>query len=385
MSAVQPPVEVSGVDGLAWPNPPLAGFANTCPLGDALACEIVGLNNQRVTGRLTGFVPDEKTIHVQLNQVRRPTALRFDQFRMLTLLQPIAIPQPLQAQWQATALAEARALQISWTDGTAMAAESLGQVEKPFGVFLFLPAGGWSTVARAFVPASSFKQLSLAAPGVPVPTLPDLEFEEIIAVEVTEPRQLIKQLADQSRMPMVRIGQALTSLGLITDEQLRAGLAQQQLDRSVPLGETLVRMGIVTRADLQVALARKMGYPLVDLQVFPIAADALGKVKHDVARRLQVAPLMVHDGRLIVALDDPANRHAAIDEVEFIAQMKVVGTIGKCRDLNARALQGLREDRCRGQRGGARRRPVQAARVRPHGHQRTAGNAREGRPHHHRR
>ncbi|MDQ0571097.1 type II secretory ATPase GspE/PulE/Tfp pilus assembly ATPase PilB-like protein [Variovorax paradoxus] len=152
--------------------------------------------------------------------------------------------------------------------------------------------------------------------------------------EVVTPEQLLHALEVQSRMPILRIGQALMALGAITEEQLRAGLEQQQLDRSVPLGETLVRMGAVTREQLKTALVRKMGYPLVNLHVFPAAVDALRTLNHGVARRLQVMPLMIHQGRLILALDDPASRHAAIDEVEFITQMKVVPVIGECLVLD---------------------------------------------------
>lgn len=154
------------------------------------------------------------------------------------------------------------------------------------------------------------------------------------SAEVITPEQLLRDIAAQSRMPIVRIGQALVSLGMVTDEQLSAALAQQQLDRSVPLGETLVRMGAVSRPQLQTALVRKMGYPLVNLHLFPAAAEALRKISHGVARRLQVMPLMIHEGRLIVALDDPAGRRTALDEVEFIAQMKVVPVVGQSRDLD---------------------------------------------------
>lgn len=150
------------------------------------------------------------------------------------------------------------------------------------------------------------------------------------ANEVVTPEQLLHALELQSRMPILRIGQALMSMGAITEEQLRAGLEQQQLDRNVPLGETLVRMGVVSREQLQTALVRKMGYPLVNLHVFPAEVEALRKISLAVARRLQLMPLMIHDGRLIVALDDPAGRHAAIDEVEFISQMKVVPVVGQC-------------------------------------------------------
>jgi type II secretory ATPase GspE/PulE/Tfp pilus assembly ATPase PilB-like protein len=155
------------------------------------------------------------------------------------------------------------------------------------------------------------------------------------SAEVATPDQLLKELEAQSRMPIMRIGQALVSLGMVTEKQLEAALAQQQLDRNVPLGETLVRMGVVSRSQLQIALVRKMGYPLVDLQLFPAAAEALRKIGHGAARRLQVMPLMIHEGRLVLALDDPASRHAALDEVEFISQMKVVPVIGQCRDLDA--------------------------------------------------
>ncbi len=88
--------------------------------------------------------------------------------------------------------------------------------------------------------------------------------------EVVMPEQLQSALEAQSRTPIARIGEALTSLGMITDEQLRAGLAQQKLEPTVPLGETLVRMGVVSRGQLQTALVRKMGYPLVNLHLFPL-------------------------------------------------------------------------------------------------------------------
>ena len=155
------------------------------------------------------------------------------------------------------------------------------------------------------------------------------------STEVVTPEQLLAELDVQSRMPIARIGQALTSLGMVSDEQLRAGLAQQQLEPKVPLGETLVRMGVVSRGQLQTALVRKMGYPQVNLHLFSPASEALRKIGHSVAQRLQVMPLMLHEGRLVLALDDPANRRSVIDEVEFIAQMKVIPVLGKCFDLDS--------------------------------------------------
>ncbi|WP_295983749.1 ATPase, T2SS/T4P/T4SS family [uncultured Variovorax sp.] len=152
--------------------------------------------------------------------------------------------------------------------------------------------------------------------------------------EVVMPEQLLRALDAQSRTPIARIGEALISLDMISQEQLRAGLERQKLDPMVPLGETLVRMGVVSRGQLQAALVRKMGYPLVNLHLYPPAAEALRKLPHAVARRLQVMPLMLHDGRLIVAIDDPTSRHSALDEVEFVSQMKVTPVVGQCLDLD---------------------------------------------------
>ncbi|MDP3822690.1 MAG: ATPase, T2SS/T4P/T4SS family [Burkholderiales bacterium] len=155
----------------------------------------------------------------------------------------------------------------------------------------------------------------------------------MVAQQIVSPEQLIDAIERQSKMPMVRIGEALLSLGLITDEQLQEALAQQKLDRSVPLGELLVRMRVVSREDLQVALARKMGYPLVDIDTFPIEADALRTLPYAVALRLAVVPLLVRDGRLIIALDDPVRRRSITEEIEFSAQMKVVPVLAHGQSL----------------------------------------------------
>jgi type II secretory ATPase GspE/PulE/Tfp pilus assembly ATPase PilB-like protein len=140
---------------------------------------------------------------------------------------------------------------------------------------------------------------------------------------VTTPEQLHAAIESQSRMPMVRIGEALIALGYITESQLAAALTNQGKDRKVPLGELLVREGLITRANLQTALARKMGYPQVDLQAFPIDLEALRKLPVAAAIRLEMLPLGLMNGKVIVATEDPSRRDR-IDEAEFLTQSKVV-------------------------------------------------------------
>ncbi|NIC42923.1 type II/IV secretion system protein [Aquabacterium sp. A08] len=158
----------------------------------------------------------------------------------------------------------------------------------------------------------------------------------MVIQEIVKPEELMQALDAQSRMPMVRIGEALTALGLVTPSQLQDALEKQKSERSVPLGELLVQSGQLSRADLRVALARKMGYPVVDLAQFPLDAEALRRVPQHLARRHQVVPLLWRSGLLVVAAEDPSRR-GMVDELEFTLQAKVVPALAS-GTLNNQAI-----------------------------------------------
>nr|WP_157360109.1 ATPase, T2SS/T4P/T4SS family [Caldimonas brevitalea] len=150
----------------------------------------------------------------------------------------------------------------------------------------------------------------------------------MITRKIVTADKLMAALEQQSRMPMVRIGEALLSLGLVSQADLDAALQQQKTDRKLPLGELLVQSNLVSRQDLQTALAHKMGYPLVDVVNFPADPEALRKVPVAVATRLNALPLIVRDSRLVVALEDPSRR-SALEELEFISQLKIVPALAQ--------------------------------------------------------
>jgi type II secretory ATPase GspE/PulE/Tfp pilus assembly ATPase PilB-like protein len=351
-------------EAFAWPTPPYASYAPATPQTDPMPCEIVGLNDKRTTGRLTFFVPEDGVAHVQLPPARTTLPLRFDQFRSLNL-SAVLRPTALSLADPHAALLGHRAhsqYQLTLTGGAELTGETIGHVENEFGLFLFPPtAEADSTeadagaVTRTFVPRAAYthfevgsrigellveqKSATLAQIEEAVDAQQLLRTRRLGDVLVTRqlvtPAQLLEAIDRQARMPMVRIGEALVSLGMVSEPQLQDALAQQQSDRSVPIGELLVRMGVVSREDLQVALARKMGYPLVDLDTFPAEPEALRKLSYQVAIRLKVMPLLVRDGRLIVALDDPPRRRNAVEEVEFSAQMKVVAVLAATRSIES--------------------------------------------------
>jgi type II secretory ATPase GspE/PulE/Tfp pilus assembly ATPase PilB-like protein len=171
-------------------------------------------------------------------------------------------------------------------------------------------------------PAPAPATAATPAPAAPAAPAASAASEVLLAKPVTTADELMLAVERQSRMPMLRMGEALVALGYINAGQLQDALAVQRADRSVPLGEILVRSGQIQRSDLQQALVRKMGYPVVDVGVYVPDTEALAKVPYALAAREQVLPLLLRKGRIIVAMEDPT-RGKLIDEIEFAAGCKV--------------------------------------------------------------
>jgi type II secretory ATPase GspE/PulE/Tfp pilus assembly ATPase PilB-like protein len=149
---------------------------------------------------------------------------------------------------------------------------------------------------------------------------------------VTTADELLQALDSQSRMPMLRMGDALVALGYINETQLKAALALQSQEHGTPLGQIFVREGLIDREVLQQALIRKMGYPLVDVGEFEADNDALLRVPLALAERLAVMPLLINQGRLVVAMVDPT-QGKLLDELEFATGLKVVPALATAGEL----------------------------------------------------
>ncbi len=351
-----PQAEKSSPAGFRWPTPPYATFPEGQDQTDPLGCEIVGLTGVRSAGRLTFFVPEQSVAYVQIPPARTTMPLRFSDFLILTLTTPIAPVGLAQGDPHAGVLGgpQVAPFRISLAGGGELRGETLGHVEKDFGLFLFPAAEKAGSVTRTFIPRVAYSAITIGARIGEVlveqqratqqqvqkaadeqQAMRERKVGEILLVrQVVNPQQLIEAIDKQSKMPLVKIGEALLSLGLVTKLELDEALAQQQVDRNVPLGELLVRMGVVTTEDLRVALARKMAYPLVNVDEFPLEVAALSRLSFAVASRLQVVPLLLRGGRLVVAIDDPVRRRAALDEVEFVAQMKVIPVLVHSKSID---------------------------------------------------
>ena len=343
-----------------WPSPPFASYPLAQAQSGLIACKIIGLNDKLMHGQLSALLPDGRAARVQLPPSRSDLLLRFEQFRSITLSVPLPALAVEADPSSRLALTPGKPtnFRVLWKTGGEWSGSTVGHVETPYGLFLFQPDDDAGSVTRSFVPAAAYTSFEMG------PRIGELLVEQkaatpaqieravaeqrelrdqrvgdiLVSRNIVTSDQLVAALQQQARMPMVRIGEALLSLGMVTPEELQAALRQQENDRNVPLGEILVRNGVVTRPDLQVAMARKMGYPLVDVDNFPIEAEALRRLPYSVASRLRMLPLLLFEGRLVVALDDPARRREAVDEAEFSAQMKVVPVLGQSRSMDDRTF-----------------------------------------------
>ena len=337
-------------DGFAWPTPDLAGYpAPRVPPAPPL-CHVEGLNGHQLHGALTLFDPARGLLQLRMNTPRKPLPLRLDQFRRLSLVEPLEAYATVHSD-DSPDLADERPqlpFEVQFKGAPVWRGLTVGCRDEPWGLFLFEPLDDMGSVKRWFVPRAAFThaevgvrigqalvELDSATPEQIRQALAEQETlrsrklgDMLVVRQIISPQELASAIEQQSRMPMVRIGEALTALGFITEAQLEDALLQQRSDRSIPLGELLVKRGMVSRADLQTALARKMGYPLVDVLQFPADADAVARLPYAVASRVPAMPLMLRGGRLVVAVEDPSNR-TQIDELEFAAQLKVVPVLAR--------------------------------------------------------
>ncbi|MDN3920537.1 ATPase, T2SS/T4P/T4SS family [Pelomonas sp. PFR6] len=345
-------------DSFQWPVPPYAAYPQAQAQTGPEPCEILGLNNSRSTGHVILVAPRERLVQINMPPARGAMPLKFSQFRALKLLRTLAVP-PRSAggiDLDLTLSLDQRPrseFKLQFVGGGEMKGVTIGHHQDELGLFLFPPVSeADDSVRRVFVPREVLEHFEIGerigellvkdkqatSEQIEAAAHEQQELRSrkvgdiLVAKQIVTAEQLMHAIEQQAKMPMVRIGEALLALDLVSQQQLEQALEQQREDRSVPLGELLVRKGIVTRQALQSALARKMGYPLVDVESFPVEPDAVNKLPYAVAKRLEVLPLVLREGRLIVAMEDPTRRDA-LEEIEFITQLKVTPALTKIGTL----------------------------------------------------
>ena len=151
-------------------------------------------------------------------------------------------------------------------------------------------------------------------------------------------------MASDSRTPVrvKQLGDILLEDGLVTADQLAASIDEHQREgRS--LGRVLVDQGFLTESQLVAALATQIGLRFVDLGDYPVDGSALGRVPGPVCRRHSAMPLGFEDGKLVVAMADPANVFA-IDDIRSLTGLEVKPVVSTRADVGAAIDRYYRAD-----------------------------------------
>src|ERR1700675_1255376 len=133
-----------------------------------------------------------------------------------------------------------------------------------------------------------------------------------------------------------QLGQILIEQGLITSAQLEQALEEH---RKTPksLGRVLIDMGLIKESDLVRALAEQVGLEFVDLSEYQVEPWAPALLPEATARRYRALPIGERDGKLLVAMSDPANVYA-LDDIRIITNREVQPVVATAAD----AEQALR-------------------------------------------
>jgi hypothetical protein len=120
-----------------------------------------------------------------------------------------------------------------------------------------------------------------------------------------------------------RLGDVLVEAKALTEAQLTAALTHQRgTDRR--LGEVLVGLGLVGERRVREALSAQLGIAFVDLDAMALDPGLAGLVSEGYARRHRVAPVRRADGRITVAMEDPA-------DLETLDDLR--GSLGACIEV----------------------------------------------------
>ena len=128
-----------------------------------------------------------------------------------------------------------------------------------------------------------------------------------------------------------QLGQILIELGFITQEQLETALDEH---RKTPksLGRVLIDMGMIKEGVLVRALAEQVGLEFVDLAEHPVDPTATALLPEALARRYRALPIGERDGKLVVAMSDPANVYA-LDDIRTITGREVQPVVATANDV----------------------------------------------------
>lgn len=114
-------------------------------------------------------------------------------------------------------------------------------------------------------------------------------------------------------MSTLKFGQILLQKGFVTPDQLKKARDLNRENPRMSISEILIKMNITPEINILSALAERMGYPLIESNIFVDDPDIIKLVPEKVARKHNIIPVKLDKGRLLIAVRDPTNMEIELD------------------------------------------------------------------------
>lgn len=127
------------------------------------------------------------------------------------------------------------------------------------------------------------------------------------------------------------LGAILSACNIITEDDITAAL-ELQGRTGARLGEALISLGIVTQEDIDWALSNQLDLPYIRLKVDMIDPEAIRLVPAATARKFNLIPLIKAGNELSIAISDPLNT-AAVAAIESLSGCQVNVSVALIREI----------------------------------------------------
>ncbi len=129
-----------------------------------------------------------------------------------------------------------------------------------------------------------------------------------------------------------RLGEMLVEAGLLSEEKLKQSLIEQK-KAGLKLGQYLTRMGVVNEQQIIDLLSQQLGIPKYHPDNYPLDVSLANFIPIEMAQKFQVAPLKKKGRLLSVAIVDPLDINT-LDSIEVTANAEVEPVICTEREVN---------------------------------------------------
>lgn len=143
----------------------------------------------------------------------------------------------------------------------------------------------------------------------------------------------LTQLLKTQKMHHLKLGQFLLNEQLVTSENLRTALSQQSVSPTKKLGEILIEMGSISKEELDHSVLETLDLPKVALEEFDFDTKITSLLPVELARNLNVIPLILHEDALVLATASLQNAQS-LELLRFTVEHPIRFVLSSQEEIN---------------------------------------------------